>query len=798
MNASVVYRLGGIIVLVLIFQLAICQTHDGKVNLSNKKSKDSERDDSVVEETASKPKLSEPPKSIKDKSTLQEETSAGTTRKGEPALEGLSKTARDAQNREEMSSSSTVKETEKDSESYLEPEDEDVLKITETADTAVDDDSKLDTKEEGKGKVFGDDVVIRSVGGKIIITGTVAELPFDPALDEDGKEEDIQNLVDKQRSRLSEKEHPPVNDVTEEEKLAKELYEQAKVILNNTDPDKRRAYQLLEQAAKLGHPRAQEKVAFARLLGDTLPQNLEMARDLFEILAAKGSPKGQMGLGFVYAAGLAVNSSQAKALVYYTFAALGGHPYAQMSLAYRYWTGVSVASNCETALTYYRKVANQVAEEMSLAGGPAIHRIRLMDEMENPGTSSGILENDLLQYYQFLAAKGDVQAQVGLGQLHYQGGRGVEQDHRRAFNYFLQAAEAGSANAMAFLGKMYLEGSSAVKQDNETAFKYFKKAADMGNAVGQSGLGLIYLYGKGVEKDYSKAFKYFAQAAEQGWVDGQLQLGNMYFSGLGIRRDYKMAIKYFTLASQSGNVLAFYNLAQMHATGMGMIRSCSTATELFKNVAERGHWGEALMEAHNDYREGRVTESLINYMLLGEMGYEVAQSNAAFILDRRESDIFPENETYARALLYWGRAAVQGYAPARVKLGDYHFYGHGTGVDYETAATHYRVASDQQHSAQAMFNLGYMHEQGLGMKQDIHLAKRFYDMAADASVDAQVPVALALAKLAFLFGLKYISESGWDEMLAYIDQILVPDWDLYVMAILVVLLGIVFYRRRPA
>jgi len=52
-----------------------------------------------------------------------------------------------------------------------------------------------------------------------------------------------------------------------------------------------------------------------------------------------------------------------------------------------------------------------------------------------------------------------------------------------------------------------------------------------------------------------------------------------------------------------------------------------------------------------------------------------------------------------------------------VKIGDYHYYGYGTEVDYETAAMHYRMASEQQHNAQAMFNLGYMHERGLGMKQ---------------------------------------------------------------------------------
>lgn len=38
--------------------------------------------------------------------------------------------------------------------------------------------------------------------------------------------------------------------------------------------------------------------------------------------------------------------------------------------------------------------------------------------------------------------------------MHYQGGRGVEQDHQRALNYFLRAADAGDAHAMAFLGKV--------------------------------------------------------------------------------------------------------------------------------------------------------------------------------------------------------------------------------------------------------------------------------------------------------------------------------------------------------
>lgn len=78
---------------------------------------------------------------------------------------------------------------------------------------------------------------------------------------------------------------------------------------------------------------------------------------------------------------------------------------------------------------------------------------------------------------------------------------------------------------------------------------------------------------------------------------------------------------------------------------------------------------------------------------------------------------YEKNETYSRALLQWSRAAEQGYSIARVKVGDYYFYGLGTKVNYEMAALQYRLASDKQANAQAMFNLGYMHEQGFGLKK---------------------------------------------------------------------------------
>ncbi|KAJ8963435.1 hypothetical protein NQ318_018915 [Aromia moschata] len=587
--------------------------------------------------------------------------------------------------------------------------------------------------------------------------------------------------------------HP--KELTQEELEAKKVYETAAAMLNKTRPNKQKAYQLLIEASNMGNLDAKALVAWAKLFGNPLEQDIYIAKDMFTELAETGNADGHTGLGFLYASGLAVNVSQPKALIHYTFGALGGNTWAQMILGYRYWSGITVAASCEKALDFYRQVADKVSQGVSFGGGGAIQRIRLLDELEN-GYTSGILDNDLIEYYQLLAEKGDVQAQVGLGQLHYQGGRGVDLDYQKAMHYFTQAANAGNAMAMAYLGKIYLDGSDEVQADNETAFKYFKKASDLNNPVGLSGLGLMYLYGKGVDKDYSKAHQYFLAAADQGWVDGQLQLGNMYFSGLGVKKDFKLANKYFSLASQSGHVLAYYNLGQMHAQGTGMLRSCPTAVELFKNVAERGRWGEILMQAHADYREARHDESFVQYALLAELGYEVAQSNAAFLLDRNEVPLLTTQEALIRALLYWGRAAAQGYSAAQVKLGDYYYYGLGTPVDYETAATHYRLASEQQHNAQAMFNLGYMHEQGLGMSRDMHLAKRCYDRAAETSPDAKVPVALALFKLNLLFSFETVKTSPMSGMLN-INETVGSNWDLYLITTLTAVLAGIVYFRRP-
>ncbi|KAM4842090.1 protein sel-1 homolog 2 isoform 3-T3 [Thomomys bottae] len=511
---------------------------------------------------------------------------------------------------------------------------------------------------------------------------------------------------------------------------------------------KAEAYMLFAKAADMGNLKAMEKMAEALLFGNFGMQNITAAIQLYESLAKEGSYKAQNALGFLSSYGIGMEYDQAKALIYYTFGSAGGSMMSQMILGYRYLSGINVLQNCEVALNHYKKVADYIADKLEKSEGIPVEKVRLTERPENLSSNSEILDWDIYQYYKFLAERGDVQIQVSLGQLHLIGRKGLDQDY-------------------------------------------------YGNAIGLYGLGLLHFHGKGIPVNYAEALKYFQKAAEKGWPNAQFQLGFMYYSGSGVWKDYKLAFKYFYLASQSGQPLAIYYLAEMYATGTGVLRSCRTAVELYKGVCELGHWAEKFLTAYFAYKDGDIDSSLVQYALLAEMGYEVAQSNSAFILESKKANILEKEKMYPMALLLWNRAAVQGNAFARVKIGDYHYYGYGTKKDYQTAATHYSIAADKYHSAQAMFNLAYMYEHGLGIAKDIHLARRLYDMAAQTSPDAHIPVFFALMKLETMHLLRDILffnfTMRWKWM--KLDNTVGPYWDLFVIGLLVATL-IFLLRNR--
>lgn len=359
----------------------------------------------------------------------------------------------------------------------------------------------------------------------------------------------------------------------------------------------------------------------------------------------------------------------------------------------------------------------------------------------------------------------------------------------------LHAAQAGVAAGM--LGRMWLRGEG-VPTNYARAWVWFQRGAEQGDTESFNGLGVMHQLGLGVPTNMLKAVEYFEMAATAGIassVDGCMNLGKLHFQ----YGDYTQAFKHFELAMKLGSSFeAYYYLAMINlrvaryridldnpmayrvdAPGTASYERCRSAVSGFKYASERADWKDpTFTRAERAWSKGLRARALLGWSIAGERGYEAAQNNVAWVLDRDKKrlriaaiDLPQSNATDRLALIHWIRSAAQDNVDALVKMGDYYFYGLGTGTQkpakhtppssasrsstspsasYDKAAACYSAAasSNRQTSALAYWNMGYMYEHGLGVpKKDYNLAKRYYDMALELNTEAYLPVRLSIAKL---------------------------------------------------
>ncbi|KAK3680455.1 ERAD-associated protein [Vermiconidia calcicola] len=583
---------------------------------------------------------------------------------------------------------------------------------------------------------------------------------------------------------------------------------QANLLTTSTSQSKPKLAQPLSKAVKLLEDAADENNADAIYLLAEMnfygnfshPVNYEEAFERYRQLAdLDGNSTAQYMLGFMYATGLnpAVPVDQAKSILYHTFAAEQGQTRSEMTLAYRHHAGIATAKNCDEAVHWYKKVADK-AIDYYRSGPPGGHVLvrdafRLADENggiygEGASVSSAGIHakqggptsdayasiEDVLEYLYLQSSKGDLKATFGLARLHYDGSRGLKRDLKLAKKYFKSIArlywtdtgkvlkdvapgtEKLATKAAGYLGRMFLRGEG-MEQSYSKARIWFTRGLSNGDALSQYSLGLMHLRGLGVPEDVGKAADYFAAAADQDLAVAQTNLGMLFLD----QGDTRTATQYFELAARNSHIEAFYYLAELNNKAIGRDRSCGMAAVYYKIVAEKAEpvWG-ALNEANEAYEEGDNQKAIIRYLMAAEQGSENSQSNVAWLLDHtkprwspiawlsslQQSAKFTIGDA-AVALIYWTRSAKQNNFDSLVKMGDYYLSGIGTAISPENAAACYQAAAETMQSAQAMWNLGWLHENGIGIEQDFHLAKRFYDQALETNKEAYLPVKMSLWKL---------------------------------------------------
>ncbi|KAG5439573.1 hypothetical protein PCANB_002149 [Pneumocystis canis] len=439
-----------------------------------------------------------------------------------------------------------------------------------------------------------------------------------------------------------------------------------------------KASSMLKKAAELGHNDALYLLGDMHFYGNfSHPLDLYKAFLFYKELADRtGNATAQLNLGLFYAAGLVdeVPRNQAKALLYFMFSASQGNIRAEMIIGYRYFLGIGAPQSCRIAAEYYKKVADKVMSHFDSGppGGITLPRTPRKFADDKGGiygegasvVSSGIeykkkkkligkiqrIEkkemDNYIDYYSYIAEKGDVDAQLLLGKLFYLGTSSIERNFKKSFSYFKRIARLywkkngdpydekygpGAAETARYLGLMYFRGEG-VAQNFRIAKIWFQRGINIGDAVCQNNMGMIYLKGYGdTNVDTKKATEFFKAASDQGLSAAKVNLAKIYLA----QKDYTKAYLLFELAWDKNPVEAAYYLATMSYNELSKESSCQRTVMYYKYVSERiGSIYSTLEEAEIAYENNDIYMTLINSLIAAEQGYEAGQSNFAWLLDK--------------------------------------------------------------------------------------------------------------------------------------------------------------------
>lgn len=91
-------------------------------------------------------------------------------------------------------------------------------------------------------------------------------------------------------------------------------------------------------------------------------------------------------------------------------------------------------------------------------------------------------------------------------------------------NELKDIARKGDVNAQIKLGDLYYNGKE-VPRNYQEAKEWYEKAAEQGHPRAQAALASLYRTGKAGEQDYKKAAEWYEKSANQGRASAQFMLG---------------------------------------------------------------------------------------------------------------------------------------------------------------------------------------------------------------------------------------------------------------------------------
>ena len=318
---------------------------------------------------------------------------------------------------------------------------------------------------------------------------------------------------------------------------------------------------------------------------------------------------------------------------------------------------------------------------------------------------------------------------------------------RMKHNLVKTSAEANDPLSQLELGRMY-ECGIGVDQDLKKAKEWYEKSANNGNAEAQFNLGVLY-EGEGTSTGYHNAAKWYGKAAEQGYAQAYNYYGELYKEGWGVNRSYKTAATLYKRAADLGDVYGMFNLGSLYLRNNGVGRNCREAADWLGKAAELDDM-DAQYHLALLYRDGEgVERSNEDYLRLLNRSADQGMPSAIHELGRYHQYEEKGDDAIEKAIECYRTASMLGDGPSEYALGE--MYRRGNHLDKSLSKACELIKRSAEHGyGRAQFELGqmYLFGEGVGISKEkaldwyvdslIHGEDRALDRILELCVDREL------------------------------------------------------------
>ncbi|RDD46092.1 Protein sel-1-like protein 3 [Trichoplax sp. H2] len=450
--------------------------------------------------------------------------------------------------------------------------------------------------------------------------------------------------------------------------------------------------------------------AFAIMGGqERTKKDNQRAFKILDYAGCAGSSDAYYFQGTLYTNGIGTPVDIDKGIFYILLSGDRGNQFASMALGFRQAHGIDrYPIICDIAYAYLKLAAIRTREDLEAHrfGDVDLEEIRLSISEHLEGQQG--LNDGYVQFVKYQAEKGFTSAQAQMAGLLFWGNRGVKRDLRAAAKYYSMGAKNEDPDSIYNLGIVHLRGQG-VPKDVPKAVTYLEKAAKMGNVNAYFALGWI---AANVNDNKLAAAHYYQKAAQLNHPEAAYNLGYMYAQGQlnNGTRDEEMALKYFVKAANLGSMDGSMEVAQAFMGHNKFIkRSCPQAIGYVDGVAKKSPMlAKTLRKGLDAFLASHRRHAFLFYLMVAEAGIEFAQFNAAFICENFYNELPDCDNSVWRQ---YNLSAVQGHAPAKVKIADAYWYGLQGKRDSKRATQLY-IEAAEKNEPQGYFNLGWLIESG--------------------------------------------------------------------------------------